>query len=124
VKNPDLLFPLPLCPFASQSFIALPYMRIALINTNRMQPPVAPIGLDYVDEALNAAGHSVDVLDLCWEDNPESAIAKFLKTGFIDLAKAVKENSDAPIVLGGVGFSVLTEQILTLSNADFGVWGE
>jgi hypothetical protein len=125
-------------------------MQIALINTNRMQPPVAPIGLDYVAEALNAAGHSVDVLDLCWEDEPVSAIAKFFKIseygligmtlrntddcaftsrqsflpGFIDLAKAVKENSDAPVVLGGVGFSVLPEQILTLSNADFGVWGE
>ena len=32
-------------------------MQIALINTNRMQPPIAPIGLDYVAEALKRAGY-------------------------------------------------------------------
>ena len=125
-------------------------MKIALINTNRMQPPVAPIGLDYVAEAMNAAGHSVSVLDLCWEKDPKSAIAKFFKrsefdlvgmtlrntddcaftsgqsflSGFVELVKTVRENSDAPIVLGGVGFSVMPEQILALTQADFGIWGE
>jgi hypothetical protein len=54
-------------------------MHIALVNTNRLQPPVAPIGLDYVAEALHAAGHSIALLDLCWEENPESAIIRFLK---------------------------------------------
>ena len=44
--------------------------------------------------------------------------------GFIDLVKTIRENTDAPIVLGGVGFSVMPEQILSLSTADFGVWGE
>ncbi len=125
-------------------------MRIALINTNRLQPPVAPIGLDYVAEALNAAGHSVDLLDLCWEEKPDSALAEFLKktdygligmtlrntddcaftsrqsflAGFVKLAELARQNSNAPIVLGGVGFSVMPEQILALANADFGVWGE
>ena len=28
-------------------------MQVALINTNRMQPPVAPIALDYLAEALH-----------------------------------------------------------------------
>lgn len=125
-------------------------MQIALINTNRMQPPVAPIGLDYIAEALHAGGHTVKLLDLCWEDDPESAIIRFFKnsefgligmtlrntddcaftsrqsflSGFVDLVKTVRENSDAPVVLGGVGFSVMPEQILALSNSDFGVWGE
>ena len=52
-------------------------MKVALINTNRMQPPVAPIGLDYVAEGLHAAGHGVQLLDLCWEENPHSAINHF-----------------------------------------------
>jgi hypothetical protein len=52
-------------------------MRVGLINTNRLQPPVAPIGLDYVAEALNAAGHPVALLDLCWEKDPEAAIEQF-----------------------------------------------
>lgn len=125
-------------------------MRIALINTNRAQPPVAPIGLDYVAEALHAAGHGVQLLDLCWEEDPHSAIGRFFGNtgvgligmtlrntddcaftsgrsfvpGFIELVKAVREHSDAPIVVGGVGFSVMPERILALSNADFGVWGE
>jgi hypothetical protein len=125
-------------------------MKVALINTNRMQPPVAPIGLDYIAEALHAAGHGVQLLDLCWEENPHSAINSFFKNsafglvgmtlrntddcaftsgqsflpGVVELVKTVRENSDAPIVLGGVGFSVMPEQILAQANADFGVWGE
>jgi radical SAM superfamily enzyme YgiQ (UPF0313 family) len=125
-------------------------MQVALINTNRMQPPVAPIALDYIAEALHAAGHGVQLLDLCWEENPHSAIHHFFKnsafglvgmtlrntddcaltsgqsflSGFVELVQTVRENSDAPIVLGGVGFSVMPEQILAQANADFGIWGE
>jgi hypothetical protein len=125
-------------------------MRIALLNTNTMQPPVGPIGLDYVAEALHSAGMSIELLDLCWEENPHQAIIRFLNesefdligmtlrntddcaftsrqsfvSGFVDFVKTVKENSSAPIVLGGVGFSVMPLQILTMANADFGVWGE
>ncbi len=125
-------------------------MRVALINTNRIQPPVAPIGLDYVAEALHAAGQSVELLDLCWKEDPRAAITRFFGTsefslvgmtlrntddcaftsrqsflpGFVDLVKTVRENTGAPIVLGGVGFSVMPEQILALAGADFGVWGE
>ena len=125
-------------------------MKIALINTNRMQPPIAPIGLDYVAEALAAAEHTVRVLDLCWEQDPRAAIAQFFKESdfglvgmtlrntddcafincqsflseFIDLVKAVRNSNNAPIVLGGVGFSIMPEMVLSLSGADFGVWGD
>lgn len=125
-------------------------MQVALINTNRMQPPVAPIALDYIAEALQASGHPVRLLDLCWEKDPDLAIRKFFKNSsfgligmtlrntddcaftsrqsfledFLDLVKAVRKNTDAPIVLGGVGFSVMPEQILALSKADYGIWGE
>jgi radical SAM superfamily enzyme YgiQ (UPF0313 family) len=125
-------------------------MKIALVNTNRIQPPVAPIGLDYVAEALHAAGLQVELLDLCWEEDPHSAIIRFFKksdfrligmtlrntddctfTGrrsflpeFFSLVKTVRENSAAAVVLGGVGFSVMPEQILELSGADYGIWGE
>jgi radical SAM superfamily enzyme YgiQ (UPF0313 family) len=125
-------------------------MKIALINTNRLQPPVAPIGLDYIAEALHAAGHEIALLDLCWEEEPESAIIQFLNNAefgligmtlrntddcaftsqqsflepFAAFAKIVRAHSDAPIVVGGVGFSVMPERILALSNADYGIWGE
>ncbi len=125
-------------------------MRVALVNTNRMRPPIAPIGLDYVAEALNAAGHQVELLDLCWEADPHAAITKFLDSAnygligvtlrntddcgftsresflveFADLAATMRRHTDAPIVLGGVGFSTMPEDVLNLSDADLGVWGE
>ncbi|MEJ2109776.1 MAG: radical SAM protein [Acidobacteriota bacterium] len=125
-------------------------MKVALINTNRMQPPIAPIGLDYVAEALHSAGHTVRILDLCWEDEPESALPVFFSDcefglvgitlrntddcvytsrasflpGFIDVVKAVRAHSGAPILLGGVGFSTMPEQVLALAGADYGVRGD
>ncbi len=115
-----------------------------------MQPPVGPIGLDYVAEALNAAGHSVELLDLCWEEDPGGAVSAFLKKkefgligvtlrntddcafssrqsflpGFVELVNVVRQNATAPIALGGVGFSVMPELAMSLSGADFGVWAE
>ena len=125
-------------------------MRVALVNTNRIQPPIAPIGLDYVAEALHAAGHSVALLDLCWEDDPPAAIARFFDGADFGLAgltlrntddcgfasrcsflgefrafvAAVRAHTDAPIVAGGVGFSVMPETVLGLCQADAGVWGD
>lgn len=125
-------------------------MHIALINTNRIKPPVAPIGLDYVAEALSAAGHAIELLDLCWEEDVDNAIAAFFSQkefglvgmtlrntddcafssrhsfleGFLEMVQAVRKHSGAPIVLGGVGFSVIPELILSQSQADFGIWGE
>jgi hypothetical protein len=125
-------------------------MRVALVNTNRMRPPIAPIGLDYLAEALNAAGHGVELLDLCWEDDARSAISRFLGGAdfgligvtlrntddcgftsrqsflpeFADLLETVRASTGAPIVLGGVGFSVMPGQVLSLSKAGLGVWGE
>ncbi len=125
-------------------------MRVALVNTNRMQPPIAPIGLDYLAEALNAAGHGVELLDLAWEADPHSAISRFLggadfgligvtlrntdDCGFVSrqsflpefayLLETIRGYTGAPIVLGGVGFSVMPARILSLSKAALGVWGE
>ena len=37
-------------------------MQVALINTNRLQPPVAPIALDYIAEALQANGQQAEAI--------------------------------------------------------------
>ena len=125
-------------------------MHVALVNTNRIQPPIAPIGLEYVAEGLNAAGHQVEILDLCWVDDGDSAIAGFFDGAdfglvgvtlrntddsvftsrhsflaeFADVVNTIRQHTDALIVLGGVGFSIMPEQVLELCEADAGVWGD
>ncbi|MGD9022793.1 MAG: cobalamin-dependent protein, partial [Deltaproteobacteria bacterium] len=125
-------------------------MIVALINTNRIKPPIAPIGLEYVAEALSAAGHQVKVLDLCWEHDCDAAITRFLSETSFDLIgttlrntddcaytsrasflgefseiiESIRKNTDALIVLGGVGFSVMPREVLEHSRADAGLWGD
>jgi hypothetical protein len=131
-------------------------MNVALINTNRIRPPIAPIGLDYIAEAVHAAGHEVALLDLCWAEETPAAIAGFFQGASYDLVglslrntddstytsresfigplawlvQEVRRYTDARIVLGGVGFSVMPELILAhLERAhglalDGGIWGE
>ena len=125
-------------------------MRVALVNTNRIRPPVAPIGLDYVAEALNAAGHTVGVLDLCWEEDLNQALVDFFKGSeyglvgltlrntddcafssrqsfvaeFRDIVRAIRKHTNAALIAGGVGFSVMPEKILAVCDLDAGVWGD
>ncbi len=125
-------------------------MNVALVNTNRIRPPIAPIGLEYVAEALHAAGHRVRLLDLCWEGDAARAVADFFEgaefglaglslrntddcvyasrqsflADFFDLVGIVRRHSGAPVVAGGAGFSVMAEQVMALSGADYGVWGD
>jgi radical SAM superfamily enzyme YgiQ (UPF0313 family) len=125
-------------------------MRVALVNTNRMQPPVGPVGLDYVAEALHAAGHQVDLLDLCWEQDTAAAVERFFcgarygavgvtlrntdDCGYLNpqsflpefagVVSAIRARTDAPVVLGGVGFSVMPEQVLDFTGAELGIWGD
>lgn len=125
-------------------------MNVALVNTNRIKPPIAPIGLDYVAEALNSAGHPVDVLDLCWADDWDAALRSFFEATSFDLVGvtlrntddcafsnrqsflgpfasivgAIRQHTQGLIVLGGVGFSVLPEAILASCEADAGIWGD
>ena len=125
-------------------------MRVALVNTNRIKPPISPIGLEYVAEALSAAGHRVEILDLCWEEDHGEAIERFFgerdfdlvgvtlrntddcayTSGcsflpeFADIVRRIRSSTDAPVVLGGVGFSVMPEHVLEISGAELGIWGD
>jgi tryptophan 2-C-methyltransferase len=125
-------------------------MRVALINANRIRPPIAPIGLEYVAEALAASGHRAALLDLCWEDDPEGAIARFFAgepvglvglsirntddcsfttresflVGYAAMVASVRKRTDAKIALGGVGFSVMPEAVIERCGADLGVRGD
>jgi radical SAM superfamily enzyme YgiQ (UPF0313 family) len=123
---------------------------LTLINSNRMTPPIAPLGLDYVGAALRGAAIEVELLDLCLADNTDDAIRRYFAAcqpeligvsfrnvddcfwpsgvSFVpELAHLVADLravSDAPIVLGGIGYSILAAEVLQYSGADFGIRGD
>jgi len=125
-------------------------MRVLLVNPNRMKPAVAPVGLDYVADALEAAGHSTQLLDLCFSEDVDGDTAAAVKRDAPDaigitvrntddcsmsgqafflpeirqLVERLRRLSPVPIVLGGVGFSVSPGAALDYCGADFGVAGE
>lgn len=122
-------------------------MRIALVNTNRMRPPITPIGLEYVAETLSREGHFIEILDLCFNDDLDSGISGFFNKTNFDLVGLTLRNTDdcaftsresfigdfaaiiskirgytdASIVVGGVGFSVMPELVLKRCKADVGI---
>jgi tryptophan 2-C-methyltransferase len=125
-------------------------MKILLVNTNRMKPAVAPIGLDYLADSLRASGHTLSLLDLCFSEDCEKDIeaavaafspglvgasvrntddcvypsAAFLLPEVRRILAALRDHTDAPIVIGGVGFSTLPEAAMDYCGADFGIAGE
>lgn len=123
---------------------------VLLINTNVARPPVSPVGLEYVGEALIEAGVPVRVLDLSFEKDWKAALQRQFKSdeavmvgltvrntddcsfasrkSFLpwlrEVVTEVKRISDAPVFLGGVGFSVLPEAVLRVTQADGGIEGD
>jgi radical SAM superfamily enzyme YgiQ (UPF0313 family) len=127
-------------------------MRLLLISPNiEMLPdPVAPLGLAFLSSALQSRGHETRCLDLCFEEDPEGALAKAL-AGFspdaiglslrnIDnvaypesisylpfyrkVIERCRQGSPAPVILGGSGFTLMPRAILNFLGADGGIIGE
>jgi len=123
---------------------------LTLINTNRMSPPIGPIGLEYVAEAAQGQGVEVSVLDLGLCDNPNRSLTEYFAShsptlvglsfrnvddcfwpsaqwfmpDLAELVSRVKGLSDAPIVIGGVGFSIFAQRIVEFTGVDFGIHGD
>lgn len=123
---------------------------LTLINTNRMRPPIAPLGLDYVGGALERAGIDFELIDLTWADEPAEIVAGHFRSARPELVglslrnvddsfwpsacsflpqleavvQTVRRYSDAPIVLGGVGFSIFAEAIVARSGVEYGIRGD
>jgi len=126
-------------------------MKIAFVSGNREKLPDAcvPLGLLYV-MASTPRRHERALLDLCFEPRPEEALELWLQRtphdlialgmrnvqnndysgiqdnlhyyrGLIEVARRV---SDAPIVLGGGGFSVMPAELMEHLRPDFGIAGE
>ena len=125
-------------------------MKVLLVNPNAIKPVVGPIAFDYLGQALEGRGFSVDVLDLAFAEGHEAALDAYFERGspdavgitvrnvddcyfasqefFIPRIKRVvdylKTKTRAPLVLGGVGFSIMPERILEFCGVDFGIKGE
>ena len=123
---------------------------LTLINTNRMVPAIGPIGLDYVAASLEKAGVDFEVVDLGLADQPEKVIKDHLSTrqpemvglsfrnaddcfwpsadwfvpGLKNTVDSIRAITDAPIVIGGVGFSIFARPIVEYTGADFGISGD
>jgi len=125
-------------------------MKVLLISVNRERDPypVFPIGLAYLAGSLSLAGHSLSVLDLCFEADPvaslEYSLAEFQpdvtvislrnldnvtwpgSSSYLDgLQAIVAQCSGRSItIVGGSGFSLMPVRILAYVGADYGVAGE
>lgn len=124
--------------------------RVLLVNPNEMKPPVTPIGLDYIASALEQAGFAVDLIDLCFASSYQEELdvyfrgydplavgvtvrntddCYYLSQAFIlprikEIVDYIKGKTRRPIVLGGVGFSVMPEPIVAYVGVELGIWGD
>lgn len=127
-------------------------MNILIVATNRYGSPVPvmPAGACMVAEAAEQAGYRVKVLDLMFEPNPLHTLESALDTSkpdFIGLSVRNIDNNDmqhpvaffkdlkplmdtirnktpAPVVLGGAAVSVMPEELLRYTGADWAVLGD
>lgn len=124
-------------------------MNVLLISANTLTAPypVYPLGLDYVAAALQPR-HTVGIVDMNLIDtralakridefNPE-AVGISLRNvdntditdpqgfiaGYRELVQILRKHTDAPIILGGAGFSIFPDKILSRLGADYGIVGE
>jgi hypothetical protein len=123
---------------------------IIATNRNRYPAPVLPYGACMVAEASAEAGHRVSLLDLMFQADPVEAVAAALRsfpTDFIGLSVRNLDNNDvqapveyvsqlmeicralrslttAPLVLGGAALGVMPEALLRRTGAAAAVLGD
>jgi radical SAM superfamily enzyme YgiQ (UPF0313 family) len=127
-------------------------MKILLIsaNTEQINMPVLPLGMACVAAAVQNAGHEVKILNLMMVRDIRGLLREDI-SGFtpdvigisvrniddqlmerpnflLDQVRTVvsecRNLSDAPIVLGGAGYSIFPRRALEYLNADMGIQGE
>ena len=127
-------------------------MNILIVITNRYggPVPVIPIGACLVAEAAERAGHRVRLLDLMFAEDPLRALQSELSKTTPDivglsvrnidnndmqnpvaffkdlkpLIKEIRSTTRVPVVLGGAAVSVMPEELLRYTGADWAVLGD
>jgi lipid biosynthesis B12-binding/radical SAM protein len=127
-------------------------MRVLLISANAASTPysVYPLGLSMVAGSLSNAGHEVQQFDLIHSGMSMDAVADAVR-GFLpdiigisirnidnvnlmnekryievvgNVVQRLREETEAPVILGGSGFSIMPDRILREVGADYGIVGE
>lgn len=126
--------------------------RVLLISTNTSTEPypVYPLGLAVIARALTAAGHRTEQFDClaggAGLEHLARAVARFdpdyvclslrnldncdslSSTSYPAVAKEVvtlvRAACAAPVIVGGSAFSILPEELLAYTGADYGIVGE
>lgn len=119
-------------------------------NTERINIPTLPFGVSLVAAAVRAANHQAVMLDLMSAGDPRSVIVgaireqgpdvigisvrniddqcmqqpRFLLDQVRGVVAACRASSQAPLVLGGAGYSIFPAPALAYLGADLGVCGE
>lgn len=119
-------------------------------NTERINLPTLPLGAALVAAASEAAGHTTSFLDLMGCDDPPAALRTaisdlepeaigvsvrniddqnmsqptFLLDKVRPVVAACRAAGDAPVILGGAGFTLFPEAVLDYLGADYGICGE
>lgn len=127
-------------------------MRVLLVSVNRekIPCPVAPLGVLCLADAIVKKKHDVDVIDLCFSEDVLGDIKRSIENftpdiigvsirnidnlsypGIVEylpdiknVIKILRDNSSAPIVLGGSAFSLFPEEILRTCECEIGIIGE
>lgn len=126
-------------------------MRVLIVSTNRCREPapVMPVGACLAAEAARRAGHQVELLDLMFAPAPGAALRRALHRfspqvvglsvrnldntsmeasqnfvpELVPLARSIRAKGEAVLVLGGAAASVMPEELLRLTGADWVVCG-
>jgi radical SAM superfamily enzyme YgiQ (UPF0313 family) len=127
-------------------------MKVLLISPNReeINMRTLPLGLACVAAATKKKGHEVVLLDLMEEENPPESVQRtiqqfhpeviglsirniddqkmepprFLLDQTKEIVSLCRHLSQAPLILGGAGFSIFPEQTLEYLEAHMGIQGE
>jgi radical SAM superfamily enzyme YgiQ (UPF0313 family) len=125
-------------------------MKILLVsaNTLKIPYPVYPLGLDYVAGALDSRYQSkiVDMNEFASPselgatlkdyspdfvgvsirniDNTDTINSRDFLAEYKGLARLIRENSGAKLILGGSGFTVFPREFMQALDADYGIAGE
>lgn len=125
-------------------------MRVLLVSANTLTAPypVYPLGLDYVAGAISAK-HQVKIADvndfddfndlravirdfepdviglsLRNVDNTDTTDSRGFVGIYKNLIEVIRKSSEAPIVLGGSGFTIFPAEMMAALQADYGIIGE